>query len=482
MSQPVETMHNTRSGREDSSRAKEIFQKQKAANLKDPYPDYETRCDHLKRLEAILVDNQQEIAEAVSSDFGNRAYQETRLIEVFLPVDLLRYTRKNLRKWMKPQKRKTSVWFKPGKNRVWPQPKGVVGVIAPWNYPLFLVIGPLASALAAGNRCMVKMASNSQNLCRLMADLVAEQFDEDTLAILPGVSASEFTPLPWNHLVFTGSPQSGKTVMKTAAENLTPVTLELGGKSPSIVCDDFDMKTAAERILHGKFINAGQTCVCPDYLFVPEGRVQEFIDHARAIIPKRYPELADVAYTSIVDKKSFDRLSDTVADARQKGAKIVKLIPGEESDESIRKISPLLVTNVSDDMVLMQDEIFGPILPIMAYRDLDQVLEYINDRERPLALYVFSKDKQVQEHVLKNTLSGGVCINECVFHAGQHDMPFGGIGNSGMGHYHAREGFVELSKMRPIFQQSSHPSSPLLYPPYGKVFDTIYKLMIKLKI
>ena len=482
MSQPIEAMQDSKPGQENASRAKEIFQKQKAAYLKDPYTDYETRCGHLKRLEAILVDNQDAIAEAVSKDFGNRAFQETKLLEVFLPVDLLRYTRKRLRKWMKPQKRKTSVWFAPAKNRVLPQPKGVVGVIAPWNYPLFLVIGPLASALAAGNRCMVKMASNSQNLCRLMAGLVAEQFDEDTLAILPGVPASEFTPLPWDHLVFTGSPQSGKVVMKTAAENLTPVTLELGGKSPTVVCDDFDMKTAAMRILHGKFLNAGQTCVGPDYLFVPEGKVQEFIDHARAIIPQRYPELSSVAYTSIVDKKAFDRLNDTVDDARQKGANVVNLLPGKESDESIRKISPLLVTDVNENMVLMQDEIFGPILPIMAYRDLDQVLEYINERERPLALYLFTNDKQVQDKVVKNTLSGGVCINDCVLHAGQHDMPFGGIGNSGMGHYHAHEGFLELSKMRPVFKQFSHPSVSLLYPPYGKVFDTVYKLMIKLKI
>lgn len=481
MSQTIEAL-TAAVRQEKTGRAAEIFSKQKTACLNDPYPEYEVRIENLKRLEAILVDNQDSIAEAVSKDFGNRAYQETKLLEVFLPIDLLRYTRKRLRKWMKPQKRKTSIWFAPAKNRVLPQPKGVVGVIAPWNYPLFLVIGPLASALAAGNRCMVKMASNSQNLCRLMADLVAEKFDEETLAILPGVSASEFTPLPWDHLVFTGSPQSGKTVMKTAAENLTPVTLELGGKSPTVVCGDYDMKTAAERIMHGKFLNAGQTCVGPDYLFVPEGKVQEFIDNARAIIPRRYPELADTAYTSIIDRKSFDRLCNTVEDARQKGADVVNLLPGKESDDSIRKISPLLVTNVNENMVLMQDEIFGPILPIMAYRDLDQVLDYINRRERPLALYLFTNDKQVQEAVLKKTLSGGVCINDCVLHAGQHDMPFGGIGNSGMGHYHAHEGFLELSKMRPVFKQFSHPSIPLLYPPYGKVFDTLYKLMIKLKI
>jgi coniferyl-aldehyde dehydrogenase len=326
------------------------------------------------------------------------------------------------------------------------------------------------------------MAANSQNLCRLLAGLISEQFDEDTLAILPGVPASEFTPLPWDHLVFTGSPYSGKTVMKTAAENLTPVTLELGGKSPTIVCGDFDMKTAAERILHGKFLNAGQTCVGPDYLFVPEGKVQAFIDHAREIIPRRYPQLADAAYTSIIDSKSYDRLNGLVEDAREKGANIINLMEGETADEAARKIPPTLMTGVNEKMEVMQDEIFGPILPVMAYRELADVLAFINRRERPLALYLFTDDKKVQDHVLKNTLSGGVCINDCVLHAGQHDMPFGGVGNSGMGHYHAREGFVELSKMRPVFKQFSHTALPLFYPPYGKVFDTIYKLMIKLRI
>jgi coniferyl-aldehyde dehydrogenase len=464
------------------SRAREIFDKQKAACLENPYPDYDTRRANLLKLEAILVDNQDAIAAAISKDFGNRAFQETQLLEIFLPVDLLRYSRKHLRRWMKPQKRKVSIWFAGAKNRVLPQPKGVVGVIAPWNYPLFLVIGPLASALSAGNRCMVKMAANSQNLCRLLAGLISEQFDEDTLAILPGVPASEFTPLPWDHLVFTGSPYSGKTVMKTAAENLTPVTLELGGKSPTIVCGDFDMKTAAERILHGKFLNAGQTCVGPDYLFVPEGKVQAFIDHAREIIPRRYPQLADAAYTSIIDSKSYDRLNGLVEDAREKGANIINLMEGETADEAARKIPPTLMTGVNDNMEVMQDEIFGPILPVMAYRELADVLAFINRRERPLALYLFTDDKKVQDHVLKNTLSGGVCINDCVLHAGQHDMPFGGVGNSGMGHYHAREGFVELSKMRPVFKQFSHTALPLFYPPYGKVFDTIYKLMIKLRI
>ena len=480
MSQPLEQVQDNIP--KQPSEAERIFRKQRAAWLKNPYPDYETRVENLKKLEAILVDNQDAIAEAISQDFGNRAIQESKLVDVFLPLDGLRYCRKNLRRWMKPQRRKTSIWFKPGSNRVLPQPKGVVGVIAPWNYPLFLVVGPLASALAAGNRCMVKMASNSQNLCRLFAKLVAEKFDEDSLAVLPGVRASEFTPLPWDHLVFTGSPESGKVVMKTAAENLTPVTLELGGKSPTIVCDDFDMKTAAERIIFGKFVNAGQTCVGPDYLFVPEGRVAEFSGHCREVVKKCLSGLQDPSYTSIVDDKSFKRLLEWLAEAREKGATAENLMSGEESDPSIRKIAPMLVTGVKQEMTLMQEEIFGPLLPVMSYTDLDDVLRYINERERPLALYLFTGDKKLQDHVVKNTLSGGVCLNECVMHAAQHDMPFGGIGNSGMGQYHGREGFNELSKLRPIFSQASRPTSPLLYPPYGKTWDFVYSLMIKLKL
>ena len=467
---------------QQQSEAERIFQKQKAAWLENPYPDYETRTNNLKKLEAILVDNQDAIAEAISKDFGNRSIHESKLVDVFLPLDGLRYCRKQLRKWMKPQRRKTSFWFKPGSNRVLPQPKGVVGVIAPWNYPLFLVVGPLASALAAGNRCMVKMASNSQNLCRLFAGLVTEKFDEDTLAVLPGVRASEFTPLPWDHLVFTGSPESGKVVMKTAAENLTPVTLELGGKSPTIVCDDFDLKTAAERIIFGKFVNAGQTCVGPDYLFLPEGKVAEFAGHCRDFVTKSLSGLDDPSYTSIADDKSFQRLLEWLQDARDKGASASKLMPGKESDAASRKIAPTLVTGVSEDMLLMQEEIFGPLLPVMSYSNLGEAIRYINERERPLALYLFSKDKKVQDYVVKNTLSGGVCLNECVMHAAQHDMPFGGIGNSGMGQYHGREGFNELSKLRPIFHQASHPTSPLLYPPYGKTWSYVYSLMIKLKL
>ena len=477
MSQPVEHIHDSLPPR--ISEAERIFRKQKTASLADPYPDIATRTENLKKLEAILVDNQDAIAEAISKDFGHRCAQESKLVDVFLPLDTLRYYRKHMKKWMKPRRRKTSVWFQPGSSRVLAQPKGVVGVIAPWNYPLFLVVGPLACALAAGNRCMVKMASNSQNLCRLFAELVAEKFDEDTLAVLPGVKASEFTPLPWDHLVFTGSPESGKVVMKTAAENLTPVTLELGGKSPTIICDDFDLKAAAERIMFGKFVNAGQTCVGPDYLFLPDGKAAEFSGHCRDVIAKCLSGLDDSAYTSIADEASFRRLLDWLQDARDKGASAVNLMPGQESDAAKRKIAPMLLTGVKPDMTLMQEEIFGPLLPVMTYSNIGDVIDYINRHERPLALYLFTKDKAVQDRVVRSTLSGGVCLNDCVLHAAQHDLPFGGVGNSGMGHYHGPEGFDELSKLRPIFRQASKPTIPLLYPPYGKLWNLVYRLMIR---
>ncbi|RLA24373.1 MAG: coniferyl-aldehyde dehydrogenase [Gammaproteobacteria bacterium] len=467
---------------QEESEAERIYKAQHRAYKENPYPSYEERKANLIKLEKIMVDNQAAIAEAISKDYGNRAQQETELIELFLSIDGVRYARKKLKKWMKPQRRSVSIWFAGAQNRVLAQPKGIVGLIAPWNYPLFLVMSPLASILASGNRCMIKMAANSKNLCELLSVLFKEAFPEEMVAILPGVKASNFTPLPFDHIVFTGSPETGKTIMKIAAENLIPVTLELGGKSPTIVGDDFDMKTAAERIMQGKFLNAGQTCVAPDYLFVPADKVELFIEAAKESIARRYSGLESKDYTSIIDEKAFARLSMVLDDAAQKGASVVSLMKGDAKSTESRKIAPHVMTDVNDDMVVMKDEIFGPILPIKPYTNIDEVLTFINDRERPLALYIFSNNKKLQDKIIKNTLSGGVCINETVLHAGQHDMPFGGVGNSGMGHYHGQEGFNEFSKLRPIFKQFKFPALPLLYPPYGKMFKTIYQLMIKLKI
>ncbi len=464
------------------TRAQEVFDRQRAASRQRPFPSLAERLELLEKLESILTANQDAIAEAISSDFGHRSPHETRILEIFPTVSGLRHTRRHLKKWMKPQRRHTSLHFAGARNRLIPQPKGVVGIIAPWNYPLFLVLSPLTSALAAGNRCMIKMAANSQRLCTLLHELFSGVISEDRVAILPGVSAGDFTPLPFDHLIYTGSPASGRTVMKTAADNLTPVTLELGGKSPTIVCDDFDVTTAAERILHAKFMNAGQTCVAPDYLFLHEKQVNAFIDAARRILPARYAQLDSADYTSIVDAKSYRRLKALWEDAQSQGAEIINLLPGSQPDEAARRIPPSLIFKIRDEMALMQAEIFGPLLPIKTYRRLEDVIAYVNTHERPLALYLFTHDKSRQEKVVQQTMSGGVSINDCAMHVAQHDLPFGGVGNSGMGQYHGFEGFVEFSKLRPIFRQAAWPlGAAFLYPPYGPMFERIYKVLIKLR-
>ena len=474
-------MNNTAS-QGDSSRIQQVFDKQKAASRRNPYPDLQTRLQNLDKLQTLLLENQTAITNAINADFGNRCAQETRMLEVFGLLGGIGHNRKRLKKWMKPQKRHVGLAYLGAKNTVIPQPKGVVGVVAPWNYPLFLALSPCISALAAGNRCIVKMASNSQTLCVLMDKLVSAVFDDDTLAIIPGVSAKEFTHRAWDHLVFTGSPAVGKIVMATAAQYLTPVTLELGGKSPTIIADDCDLKMAAERLLFGKFLNAGQTCVAPDYLFIPAAKLDEFVNLAREIVSGRYPTVASQDFTSIIDDKAFTRLNTALGDAIDKGAELVNLLGEGEPTADTRKIPPYLLLNPSDEMLVMKEEIFGPILPVKTYEDLDEVIDYINSNERPLALYLYSNDKQAQDRVVQNTMSGGVCLNDSMLHVAQHDMPFGGIGNSGMGHYHGEEGFNEFSKLRPIFKQAKKSGILALAPPYGDAFEKMAKLMMRWKL
>jgi coniferyl-aldehyde dehydrogenase len=461
--------------------AQRVFALQRAAYARHPYPGYEERRQNLGRLEHLLVDNATAIAEAISADFGHRAFEESMMAEIFTSVDGIRDARKRLRKWMKPQRRHVSILFATGRNRVIPQPKGVVGVVAPWNYPLFLTAGPLTSILAAGNRAMVKMATNSQHLCRLLAEKCRGLFPEDTLAILPGVRAQDFSTLPYDHLIFTGSADAGRTVMRSAAENLTPVTLELGGKSPTIICDDFDVDEAASRILYAKFLNAGQTCLAPDYLFVPEAKRDAFVAAARRILPERYPDTNQPSYTSVIDDKSYRRLRATLEDARQKGAEVVNLVPAMTFNDQLRKIPPHLVLGVSDDMVIMQDEIFGPLLPVKTYRNLDDVIAYVNGRDRPLGFYVFTNDEVTQDKVLYSTISGGVSINNCMLHVAQHDLPFGGTGASGMGHYHGYEGFLEFSKLRAVFTNPRLSLLHLFYPPYKPRHRRALEFLIKHK-
>ncbi|MFA0812582.1 coniferyl aldehyde dehydrogenase [Microbulbifer epialgicus] len=463
------------------SQVESIFQQQRGAFRKNPYPSLQERLENLRKLEQLILENQESIAKAISEDFGNRAIQETKIAEIYGCIEEIRYTCKRLKKWMKIQKRHVPLLLRGTKNRVLPQPKGVVAIVAPWNYPLLTSVRPLVSALSAGNRCMIKMAAKSQGLCTLLHHLFEKYFTEDLVAILPGVSATEFTAQPYDHLIFTGSGEVGKTVMRRAADYLTPVTLELGGKSPTIVCEDFDASIAAERILSTKFFNAGQTCVAPDYLLIPEGKLVDFIETAKKQVPKWYPSLETKDFTSIIDKKAFNRLSNSLQDARVNGARVLPLLDTENS-ESLQKIVPTLVLNPTEEMILLQEEIFGPILPIITYKTLAEALDYINDRDRPLALYIFSNDEHLQDMIIKNTLSGGTCINDCALHVSQADLPFGGIGASGMGQYHAYEGFLEFSKLRPIFTQARKSSAGRLRPPYGPQFDKIFSFLLRFKL
>ena len=461
--------------------AQRVFALQREAYMAHPYPSLAERKENLRKLDKILSENAQAIAEAINADFGHRSVEETLMAEVFASVDGIRHAIKHVGHWMRPQKRSVSVTFAGGSNTVIPQPKGVVGVISPWNYPLFLTVGPLTSILAAGNRAMVKMASSSQNLARLLDGKFREVFPEDTVAILPGVRAQDFSTLPYDHMIFTGSADAGRTVMRSAAENLTPVTLELGGKSPTIVCDDFDIAEAASRILYAKFLNAGQTCLAPDYLLVSGRSRDAFVAAAKRIVAKRYPDTNDQSYTSVIDEKSYMRLRATLEDARQKGATLVPLVPGADFNDELRKIPPHLVLDVNDQMRIMQEEIFGPLCPVKTYGKLDEAIAYVNSKDRPLGLYLFTNDNAIQEKVLYSTISGGVTINNCVLHVAQHDMPFGGIGASGMGHYHGIEGFLEFTKMKPVFRNPRFSMLGMLYPPYNSRTRQLLEMLIRYK-
>ena len=459
---------------------KQVLQAQANAYSEKGIPSLKQRLATLTILSDLLSAHQCAIADAISKDFGHRALQETQLAELYLCIDGIKYVRRRLKTWMRPQRRSVSLWLLGAQNTVIPQPLGVVGIIVPWNYPLFLCISPLIGAIAAGNRCMIKMATNSSHLSLLMQELFAQNFPTDLLCILHGADGSEFSALPFDHLIFTGSSQTGQQIMRVAADNLTPVTLELGGKSPTIIAPDYSIIKAAQRLLFSKCLNAGQTCVAPDYLFVPEGKVDEFITAAKTIVSGRYRDIESTDYTSIINDNAFTRLQSVLADAVNLGATSIPLLPNSAANPASRKFPPILLTGVTGNMRVMQEEIFGPILPIMTYQHIDQVLAYINGQDHPLALYLFSDDKTLQTNVINKTRSGGVGLNDTALQVGQQDMPFGGVGKSGMGQYHGVEGFMAMSKLRPIFRQAHRSALSLMYPPYGKRFNTIIKLMLRL--
>ena len=454
------------------------FQAQRAAYAANPMPPAAQRQQWLKALRDLLSAERQALIDAISADFSHRSADETLLAELMPSLHGIHYASRHLKKWMKPSRRKVGVAFQPASAKVVYQPLGVVGVIVPWNYPLYLAVGPMVGALAAGNRVMLKLSESTPATGLLLKELLARIFPEDLVCVVLGEAdvGVAFSRLPFDHLLFTGSTSVGKHVMRAAAENLTPVTLELGGKSPAIVSTDVPLKDAAERIAFGKTLNAGQTCVAPDYVLVPENRVGAFVEAYRQAVKGFYPTLADNAdYTAIINERQLARLNGYVSDATSKGALLIPLFEQGQG----RRMPHSVLLNVSDEMTVMQDEIFGPLLPIVPYRDLEQAFAYINQRPRPLALYYFGYDKREQHRVLHETHSGGVCLNDTLLHVAQDDMPFGGIGPSGMGHYHGHEGFLTFSKAKGVLIKQRFNAARLIYPPYG---TSIQKLIQKLFI
>ncbi|MES2117303.1 MAG: coniferyl aldehyde dehydrogenase [Pseudomonadota bacterium] len=461
------------------------FERQRAAYHVHPEPTYAERKRDLQQLARMLKENREELVAAINRDYGNRSEFETLFAEFFVVLETIKDSIKDLKGWMRPQRRKIDIMVHPlATNRVIPQPLGVVGVIVPWNFPLNLTFCPLASIFAAGNRAMVKMSENSQHLAELLMRISPNYFAEDKLKFFEDGNGRgpAFSSIPFDHLLFTGSGATGRAVMANAARNLTPVTLELGGKSPAIVGPDYSIKTAAERILWVKLFNAGQICTTIDYVFIPEQAVEEFVGHCTRLFAERYPDINGADFTSIIDQRSYERLGHTLEDARAKGARLVNLAGDQKPDAALRKFAPHIVLNPTPEMLLSQREIFGPILPVRTYRDKKEVAEYINRRDRPLAIYPYTNDKALAQFYITHVMSGGVSVNEALLHVAQHDLPFGGVGPSGMGHYHSREGFNTFSKLRPVFYQGPVSAIQMLFqPPYTGRAMKLLNLLIKLK-
>ena len=460
---------------------KHVFSEQQAAFRKNPMPTINERAANLKKLRNMLMDNQEIIITTISKDFSNRSADETKLAELMTTVHSIDYTLKHLKKWMQKDKKKISPLFQPATGFVQYQPLGVIGIISPWNYTVSLSMGPLVAALAAGNRAMIKMSEFTPETSALVERLIQDTFPQDLVSVINGDAsvATEFSSIPWNHLLFTGSTNVGRHVMRAAADNLTPVTLELGGKSPTIISENADMDKAVQAITFGKAFNAGQTCIAPDYILCPSSRIENFVDRFQHFFAEMYPTLKrNKDFTSIVDNRQHARLQSYLDDARDKGATIIECNHADEDlKNGTRKMAIHLVLNANDDMLVMQEELFGPILPIIATDSLDQALNFINDRPSPLALYYFGSETKEQDYVLDQVRAGGVCINDTISHFAQEDLHFGGIGESGMGSYHGQQGFLTFSHAKSVFCKNHFNSTKFAYPPFGTI---IHKALFKM--
>src|SRR5262245_74549 len=463
---------------ETKVRMQAILDAQKRANVTKGPPDARLRKDRLDRCIQLLITHQDEFLNALNVEFGARSKDMSRFTDIAGAIAPLKHARENLEGWMRAQKRKVS----PGalalfgaKAEVRYQPKGVVGIISPWNFPVQLAFDAIASALAAGNRIMLKPSEFTPTTLALLAQTIDLYFDDDEMAVIlggPDVGAA-FAGLPFDHLSFTGAPSGGRHVMRARADNLTPVTLALGGKSPVVVGRSADLAKTAARVMAGKTMNAGQICLAPDYVLAPKENVGGFVKAAKAAVTKMYPTIKDNAdYTSMVNQRHYDRVRGLIADARAKGAEIVEINPAGEdfSQQEHRKIPPTLIVGATDDMSVMQEEIFGPVLPVRSYNAVEEAVAEVNARPRPLALYYFGEDQAESETLLTRTHSGGVTVNDVIFHVTMHDLPFGGVGPSGMGAYHGHRGFLEFSHEKAIYRQIKSELIAMFRPPYGDAF------------
>ena len=459
------------------------FSTQRAACDAQPFPDWAVRRDRLRRLQALLRQQAATFAEAIDADFGGRPPPETGLLELVPSLAGIADALRHGRRWMQPRAAAVSPWFLPARAHVLPQPLGVVGIIAPWNYPLVLAVAPLTAALAAGNRAMLKLSEFTPTFSAVFAQRAAQVFGADEVAVVQGDAdiGVAFSALPFDHLLFTGSTGVGRRVMAAAAANLTPVTLELGGKSPAIIAPGYDLQHAARRILFGKLLNAGQTCIAPDHVLLPRGAEADFIAACRAEAQRLYPDgLRSPYYTSIVDHRQYSRLLGLLGEARASGAQVHPLFEGVQADDLRHRLAPALVSDAPPTVRLMTEEIFGPLLPLLPYDDLEQAVAMLRSQPRPLALYWFDHDRHRTRQALLRTHAGGVTVNDTLLHFAQDGLPFGGVGASGMGHYHGRWGFDTFSQLKPVLFQSRLSGIGLAAPPYGPRTRWLMKLMGRL--
>ena len=449
----------------------------------------ETRIDRLQRGADVLIKYNTKLVDALNTDFTCRPREVTLLTDIGAGIAPMKHAIKHVRKWMKPEKRPTMFPFNllGGRSRVEYQPLGVVGVIAPWNFPVNMVFAPLAGVLAAGNRAMIKPSEFTPATAELLVEMIHEAYDEKEVAIFNGGAevGQAFSALPFDHMIFTGATSIARHILAAASRNLVPVTLELGGKSPVVISRGADLEKSIGRIMLGKTLNAGQICLAPDYLMVPEEKLQDVIEAAKTAVTNMYPSiLNNPSYTSVINERHFSRLNDYLAEAQERGQTIVPINPADEdfgSQQGTLKIPPTLVPQPADDLKMMEEELFGPLLPIRTYSNFEETIDYINSKPRPLAAYYFGEDKAEENALISRTTSGGVCVNDVVMHVAQEELPFGGVGPSGMGAYHGQKGFQTFSHAKSVYRQSNFNIGKLggMLPPYSKATENTIKMQLK---